>query len=111
MGVLYGCVVGVLAAFPVCEVFAFGDEMRRWARWWGLIGVGGTDAVCVVLEDVTGRGDGLRWVGSRMFVWGVLWAGLLSPWLLWCCGAGLWVFWSPVFPYGWLRVVVFPEGC
>ena len=59
MGVLYECVAGVLVAFPVCEVFGFGDEMWRWVWWWELIGVGGTNAVCVVLGDVTGRGYGL----------------------------------------------------
>ena len=63
--VLHACVVGVLVVFPVCEVFAFGDEMWRWVRWWELIGVGGTNVVCVVLGHVTGGGEGL---GSRMFV-------------------------------------------
>ncbi len=57
--VLHECVEGVLVTFPVCDVFAFGDEMWRWVRWWGLIGVGGTNVFCVVLEHVTGRGEGL----------------------------------------------------
>ena len=93
MGVLYECVVDMLLAFPVCEVFAFGDEMWRWVRWWGLIGVGGTNAVCVVLEDITGRGDELGWEGSTMFVWGVLRVGMPSSCVVvvvsWCGILGL----------------------
>ena len=73
MGVLYECVVGVLVSFPVCEVFAFGDEMWRWVLWWRLIGVGGTNVVCVVLGDVT-RGV-MEWGGwVRECLYGV------------CCG-------------------------
>ena len=111
MGVLYEYVVGVLVEFPMCEVDAFGDEMWRWVRWWGLIDVGGTNDVCVVLGDVTGRGDGLGWVGSRMFIWGVFWVGLPSSCIVlmvsWC---GTLDLLGTVFPYGWLRVLVFPEG-
>ena len=49
----------MLVAFSVCEVLAFDDEEWRWARWWGLIGVVGINVVCVVLGNVTGRGEGL----------------------------------------------------
>jgi len=58
-----------------------------------MIGVGETNAICAVLGDVTGRGDGLGWVSSRMFVWGVLWVGLPSSCVVvvvsWCGILGL----------------------
>ena len=67
--------------------------MWRWVRWWGLIGGGGTNAVFVILGDVTGRGDELGWVGSRMFVWSVLWVGMPSSYVVvvvsWCGILGL----------------------
>ena len=31
VGVLHGCVVGVVVAFPIWELFSFGEEM--WC-WW-----------------------------------------------------------------------------
>jgi len=81
--------VGVLVAFPVCEVFAFGEEMWRWVRWWGLISVGGTNVVCVVLGHVPGRGE----VGLGMFVCGVLWIYMYSSCVVvvvfWCWILGI----------------------
>ena len=71
IGVLYEWVVSVLVAFSV-----FSNEEWRWVRCWGLISVCGTNVVCVVLEDVVGRDEGLRWVDVRMFAWGVLWISM-----------------------------------
>ena len=48
-------------------VLVFRDEEWRWIRGCGLIGVCGTNVVCVVLGEVVGRGVGLRWVDVRMF--------------------------------------------
>ena len=90
--------MGVSVAFPDCEVFAFGEELWRWAWSWGLISVGGTNTVCVVLGHVTGSGEGLGRVSLGMFVLGVLWVGVYSSCVVvvvvsWC---GFWVVWGPV---------------
>ena len=90
LGILHGCVVGVLVAFPVWELCAFGEDAWRRVWWWGLFGVGGTNVVCIVLEHVSESKGVLEGSG-----WGCLY-GVCCGWeciapvsLLWCwCGAG-----------------------
>jgi len=110
--------VGVLETFTVCAVFAFDKGIWRWVWWWGLISVGGTNVVCVVLGHVTGGGEGLRRVSLGMFVWGVLWVGVYSSCVVvavvsWCGIFGrlgsrvnLWLAVGFRFPEGVLSRVV-----
>ena len=41
------------------SVWEFGENVWRWVRWWGLVGVGGAIVVCIDLVHVSGSDEGL----------------------------------------------------